>query len=468
MLCAYYDKSCDSRRLFEDLEIAKQPSFDVHLNKYDVIYLDMTWFITFCRDIKQIVIEIQEKLIDELYETYPDAEKKNTLSEVLVSVCKVTGGKFIFIIDEWDALFREAKNDTELQKEYIQLLRGLFKSPFTDKTIQMAYITGILPIKKYGTQSAMTDFIEYTMLYPEPLEQYVGFTEEEVYKLCEHSKLEFADVQHWYDGYVMGDGIHVYNPKSVMDALSRNKIRSYWTQSETYESLKIYIDLDFDGLKEAIVQMLGGASCTVNTIKFVNDMTTIKNKDDVLTLLVHLGYLAYDSEKKRVYIPNEEIRQEFLGAVEDGSRKELVRLIQTSDHLLGATLEMDSDAVASAIEEAHSVGTSPLFYNDEQALRSVIRFAYISCVDEFLRIEELPSGRGYADVVYLPKKGSAMPIMVVELKWNKTAEGAIGQIKNRNYPKVLEGFGSDILLVGVNYDEKSKKHSCIIEKYVRE
>jgi hypothetical protein len=194
-------------------------------------------------------------------------------------------------------------------------------------------------------------------------------------------------------------------------------------------------------------------------------MTSFGRKDDVLTLLVHLGYLAYDKTTKSVHIPNEEVRQEFLCAVETGRHKEVAKLIQTSDRLLQATLAMDSETVANAIEEAHSAGTAPLYYNDEQALRSVIRFAYISCIDEFLRIEELPSGIGYADVVYLPKKGSDKPIMVVELKWNKTADGAIAQIKNRNYPQVLEGFGSNILLVGVNYDEKTKKHTCVIEEY---
>jgi hypothetical protein len=168
---------------------------------------------------------------------------------------------------------------------------------------------------------------------------------------------------------------------------------------------------------------------------------------------------------KTVYIPNEEVRQEFICAVETCRHTEVARLVQNSDMLLKATLAMEAETVANIIEEAHSAGTAPLFYNDEQALRSVIRFAYISCIDEFLRIEELPSGIGYADVVYLPKKGSNMPIMVVELKWNKSAEGAIAQIKNRNYPQVFDGFGSEILLVGVNYDEKSKKHTCVIEKY---
>jgi hypothetical protein len=467
MLCAYYDKSCDSRALFEDLEIASDPSFEEYLNKYDVIYLDMTLFISSSNNIKNVISTIQSKVIEEIREAYPQVRESSILYEILADAADKIGNKFIFIIDEWDALFREAKNDTELQKEYIQLLRGLFKSSLTDKTIEAAYITGILPIKKYGTQSAMTDFKEYTMLAPKKLAKYVGFTEQEVKELCENNHMDFDEVKRWYDGYSFRRIKSVYSPNSVMEAIKNEEIANYWTRTETYESLKVYIDMDFNGLKEAVVQMLGGAHCPIDTDTFQNDMTSIQNKDDVLTLLIHLGYLAYDANREEVYIPNEEVRREFIRAVKSGKHKEVAKLIQNSDRLLDATLRMDGLAVAEAIEEAHSAGTAPLFYNDEQALRSVIRFAYISCVDEFLRIEELPSGIGYADVVYLPKKGSAMPVMVVELKWNKSSEGAIFQIKNRNYPQVLEGFGSDILLVGVNYDEKSKQHTCVIEKYTR-
>jgi hypothetical protein len=293
--------------------------------------------------------------------------------------------------------------------------------------IQGAYMTGILPIKKYGTQSAMTDFLEYTMLAPMQLAQYVGFTELEVKTLCEKYNMDFEETKHWYDGYSFRRIKSIYNPNSVIKAITSGEFGNYWTRTETYESLKIYIEMNEDGLKEAIVQMIGGAHYPVKTISFQNDMTSIQSKDDVLTLLVHLGYLAYDADEKKVAIPNEEIRQEFITAVETGKHKEVARLIQNSDQLLKATLRMDGETVANAIEEAHSAGTAPLFYNDEQALRSVIRFAYISCVDEFLRVEELPTGIGYADVVYLPKKSSTMPIMVVELKWNKSAEGAIAK-----------------------------------------
>lgn len=465
MLSAYYDKSCDSRALFEDLEIAKAPSFEEHLNKYDVIYLDITLFISVCRDLGSIMAYIQEQVIQEIVALYPSAVGEKSLPMAMAKASESSGSKFIVIIDEWDALFREAKDDRNLQKEYIQLLRGLFKSNLTDRMIEAAYMTGILPIKKYGTQSALTDFKEYTMVSPRWLAEYVGFTEPEVKRLCEEYGMDFYEAKKWYDGYYFQDVGSVYNPNAIMQVAQDGKFRSYWTQTETYEGLKLYIDMDFEGLKETIIQMLGGAKCPVDTDMFQNDMTSVQNRDDVLTLLVHLGYLAYDEELKQAFIPNEEIRREFVRAVKNSSHGEIAKLVKESDKLLQAVLNLDEETVAVAIEKVHSISTAPIFYNNEQALRSVIRLAFISCMDQFKEIQELPSGTGYADVVYLPKKNSVMPIMVVELKWNKGAESAIGQIKERNYPEVFEGYGSEVLLVGVSYDEKTKNHECLIEKW---
>ncbi len=291
MLCAYYDKSCDSQKLFENLRIAGDESFRKHLNKYDVIYLDITWFISIVDDMKRVVSYLQKAVIQELREAYPHVAVKDTLAETLSRITDVTGNKFIIIIDEWDALFREAKYDQDLQEEYIQMLRGLFKSSGqTDKMIEAAYLTGILPIKKYGTQSAVSDFREYTMISPGKLAKYVGFTEDEVNMLCERHGMDFEEMKHWYDGYSISCLKSVYNPNSVMEAIKNEEFGNFWTRTETYESLKIYIELNEDGLREAIVQMLGGAHFKINVGSFQNDMTTIKVKDDVLTLLVHLGY----------------------------------------------------------------------------------------------------------------------------------------------------------------------------------
>ncbi len=465
MLSAYYDRSCDSRNLFLDLEISKDPSFEKHLNKYEVLYLDLIWFISNAPDISQTISCLHEKVISELKDTFPNVKPADVLPEMLEYIHKQTGLQFIVIIDEWDALFREAKENTDLQKEYIRLLRGLFKSSQTDKMIAAAYMTGILPIKKYGTQSAMTDFREYTMLQPGPLARYSGFTEQEVQALCSQFHMDFTEARKWYDGYTLGRLTSVYNPNSIIRAMKLQEYDSYWTQTETYESLRIYIDMNEDGLKEALIQMLGGSSFPIDTGTFQNDMTSISSKDDIFTLLVHLGYLAYDSRTESVFIPNEEIRREFIRSVKFGKHTEIARMIRASDQLLWDTFSLNCEAVAAAIEQAHSVGTTPLLYNNEQALRSVIRFAYISCMNEYTEIQELPSGHGFADIVYLPNRHSDKPALVIELKWNKTAAGAIRQIRERRYPQVLEKFTHDILLVGINYDAETKKHTCQIERY---
>ncbi len=465
MLCAYYDKSCDSRALFEKYRIAEDESFERYLNKYDVLCLDITHFISRAPDIRSIVKDINALVTEEVHQAYPDVKREAVLSDMLYSVAEATGNKFIVIIDEWDALFREAKDDPELHKEYIYFLRGLFKnSGQTDKMIEAAYMTGILPIKKYGHQSAVSDFREYTMIAPRKLARFTGFTEDEVKELCRENGMDFQKMKFWYDGYSFRRLKSVYNPESVMEAIKNEEFGSYWTRTETYESLKIYIELNEDGLREAIVQMLGGGHIKINAGSFQNDMTSIKVKDDVLTLLVHLGYLTYDAEEQAVFIPNEEVRQEFLLAVTTGRHREVAKMIRNSDRLLEQTLQGNEEAVAAAIEEAHAMGAAPLFYNNEQALRSVIRFAYLCCVDEYLRFEELPSGKGYADIVYFPKRNSDLPLLLIELKWDKEVGGAIRQVKERNYPMALRDYGGDILLVGISYEEQSKKHSCRIER----
>lgn len=352
MLCAYYDKSCDSHELFEDLKISKDESFEKYLNKYEVIYLDITLFISMTTNIKDVVKNIENAVVDEVKQAFPNVKSGIKLAEMLFNVTEATGEKFIMIIDEWDALFREAKDDAALQKEYIDLLRSLFKGSWTDIIFAGAYMTGILPIKKYGNQSAVSDFREYSMTQPEPLEEFVGFTEGEVKSLCSQSNLSFADLQKWYDGYILGDNTHIYSPKSVIEAVQRNRIGNYWTRTETYESLKLYIDLDFDGLKEAILQMLGGAHIKVDVETFQNDMTEIRSRDNVLTLLIHLGYLAYDLNSGTVFLPNEEVSKEFIRAVKTSKHKESAKLIRDSDHLLEATLNMEEEVVASAIEHA--------------------------------------------------------------------------------------------------------------------
>ncbi|MCD8222061.1 MAG: ATP-binding protein [Clostridiales bacterium] len=472
MLCAYYDKSCDSRQLFEDLEIAACATFEKYLNQYDVIYLDITWFISTAHDIGNVVNDLQNSVVRELKETFPDIarDEETSLPRVMSAIALRTGKKFIVIIDEWDALFREAKYDDALQKEYVRLLRGLFKSgPVTDMTIAAAYMTGILPIKKYGTESALTDFQEYTVTNPDILAPYVGFTEPEVKSLCDENNIDFDKMKQWYDGYSFENLSSVYNPNSVMSAIKRKNFRSYWTSSETYTSLKGYITQNLDGLRDAVIQMLGGGCVNIDISTFQNDVISFHSKDDVLTLLVHLGYVAYDGEKKEGYIPNLEVADAFRTAVKETDWKAVNQALARSDDLLRATIRKDSDAVAVALENIHSAETSVLQYNDENSLSCALTIAYYTARNYYMMIREFPAGKGFADIAFIPRPNSDKPAMIIELKYDKDADSAINQIKRNRYSGALKDYAGKILLVGINYDKtgkgkNAKKHTCVIEE----
>ena len=471
MLCAYYDKTCDSHELFLEYEIAEDASYEKHLNKYDVIYLDMTQvmgeagkdgFIDF----------IKEKVTDEIKSMYPDVKTDSAFSTTLVNTVTNNQNKIIIIIDEWDAPIREIPH---MEKPYLEFLRILFKSSgTTSKIFAGAYMTGILPIKKDGSQSAISDFEEYSVLEPGEFAGFVGFTEDEVKRICEEKDKDFEKMKLWYDGYTVGEKHSIYNPYSVMHAVSSGKFKSYWKKTSAAETLMTYIDMDQDGLQDTIARLIAGESVIVDTDSFQNDMETFTCKDDVLTLLTHLGYLTYEEEPDSydddsvvglVKIPNEEVRSEFDKILRKAKHKSLIELVRKSDKLLKDTLDGKSNAVAKAIADVHDSKYAPTYYSNEQSLRYVVKMAYISCVDQYAKVEELPSGHGIADVVFLPKRRSTLPAMIVELKWNRDAEGAIKQIKDRNYPKILTNYGGKIVLVGINYDEDTKTNGCVIEEH---
>ena len=481
MLCAYYDKTCDSHELFRDCVISKDPDYERHINKYHVISIDINGFISNAKKNKtplaDIPATIDRTILSETRRLYPEFKGIDDLNECLLELVRTTGAQIVFVIDEWDSMIREAKEDKAAQEGYLNLLRGWFKNGnFTPQAVAAAYMTGILPIKKDGSQSAISDFNEYSMLHPGKFAGYVGLSEKEVSELCDKNGRSFDQMKNWYDGYTVGTERSVYNPYSVMQAIETGTYTSYWKKTSAAETLMTYIDMDQDGLQETIARLIAGESIVVDTDSFRNDVETFTCKDDVLTLLIHLGYLtyeevsdSYDEDDEHLtglaHIPNEEVRSEFEKILRKSGHKSLIALVQKSDRLLQDTLEGNEEAVAKAISEVHESEYAPTFYNNEQGLRYVVKMAYISCVDQYAKVEEMPSDHGIADVVFLPKRRSALPAMIIELKWNEEPEGAIKQIKDKNYPKVLENYGGDIVLVGVNYDRKSKTHECRIEKH---
>lgn len=469
MLTAYYSKGCDSEKMFAGLEISKAADFKEHLNQYDVIHLDIQWCMEPAGGSERVVSYISEKTIQELREYYPAAlnEKITSLPEALATINAETGNKFVIIIDEWDVLIRDKAANQKVQEDYISFLRAIFKGTELTKYIQLAYLTGILPIKKEKTQSALNNFDEFTMLSPSSLAKYIGFTESEVQKLAEEYHQDFDKVKCWYDGYLLKD-YQVYNPRAVIGVMLKGEFKSYWSETASYETVVPLINMNFDGLKTAILEMLSGGEVRVNTSTFKNDTVHIQSKDDVLTYMIHLGYLGYDQTKKTAFVPNEEIRQELTNAVESRRWNELFQFQQESEKLLNATLDMDGRAVAGQIEKIHNEYASTIQYHNENSLSSVLTLAYLSTMQYYFKpVRELPTGRGFADFVYLPKPEYRQdyPALVIELKWNRSVQTAMQQIKEKKYPASLVDYTGDILLVAINYDKDRKEHQCMIEKY---
>ena len=464
MLTAYYSRGCDSRELFQGLKIATHPDFEKHLNQYNVIHLNMRDYLTESENMKQLIQFVEDDLLDELQQEFSDLRmpRRKTLVKVLEQAFAQYKIPFVFIIDEWDCIFRVHKSDAASQKDYLDFLRNLLK----DKSyIALAYMTGILPIKKYGEHSAINVFYEYSMTDASPIEEFTGFTEQEVRQLCEQYNMPFSETKKWYDGYCV-DGVSIYNPKSVVEAMLRGKFSNYWTQTETYEALKIYIQSNEFGVQDVILKLLAGEKEKIDTTTFSNDMVTFATKDDVLTLLVHLGYLTYNAETKEIWIPNYEVMEQFISTVRVMGWGSVVTALETSERLLQATLSGDEETVAELIEQAHQANASILKYNDENALSCVISLAYYSAQKSYTLHREMPAGKGFADIVFEPNRNCDLPALIVELKWGHSAEAAIEQIKRKNYLDCLKNYSGDVLLVGVNYD-KEKHHTCKIERVTR-
>ena len=493
MLCAYYAYEEDSREMFEQCKLSKsvkkdnELQWDAYLGKFDVLRLVMTEFFDKRMSFDKSMEKMQKLVCRDIKKIYPDVDYFDDadLLQTLADVYTDNKRQLVIVIDEWDAVFRTDNTNKKEQTEYLDFLRDLMK----DKSyIALAYMTGILPIKKYGKHSALNMFTEYSMMYPRRLAPFTGFTEAEVRELCVKYHMSYDEIKDWYDGYVVSDTIPLdkreefregkysghktalYSPLSVVEAMLNGDIKNYWNKTETYEALAEYIKKDYDGLQEAVTLLMDGAKIRIDTSTYQNDMTTFYGRDDVLSLLVHLGYLGYDDETGEVYIPNKEILDEFRSSTKSSEWTSRFRSLEISQELLQATWEKDADRVAELIEKAHDLAGNKT-YNDEAALSYAIQYAYYAAERYYTTILELDSGKGYADIVFLPSpKFTDKPALLVELKYEKDAVTALSQIKKQRYPERLRHYKGNILLVGINYEkgqspkqEGFKHHSCVIE-----
>ena len=475
LMKAYFSKGCDSKEIFENLKIANPPKkdnepifdFKENLNKFNVLSIDLGAMFSSSQDKKDILTNLKNWLLKDFRKEFPDVEfsESDPISKMILDAYDKTKTQFIIIIDEYDVLVREQIPE-DIFKSYLELLNSLFKNNELSPAIALAYLTGILPIVRDKVQSKLNVFKESTMLEPFGLEEFFGFTKAEVKALCRDYKMKFKECEEWYDGYKIGK-ISVYNPNSLVEAMMRRECSNYWHATGSYEVVSDYIKLDYDGTKSAVLEMLSDREVPVKVVDFKNRLDEIKTKDNVLTYLIHLGYLNYDKKTKMCRIPNQEIKEEWMSALQDaGNFSKIAEMIRDSDKLLYLAQNGVAEEVAAALDKAHTEVTSALNYNFESSLQAAIIFAFYTARTKYTIIQELPAGYGFADIGFIPinKKD---PAMIIELKCNHDADTAIKQIKNKNYPKAFENYLDNLLLVGVNYDKNTKIHECVIEKYQR-
>ena len=457
MLVAYFSKGADSRELFAPLKCEKNELFVRNMNQYDTIFMDIqAQFIQAKIKNQKPDLYIGKLLVKELKAEYPEiVSEDDTIADALANIYNDTENQFVIIFDEWDYPIRELDEGCQERTDYIEFLRGLFKNSDAKEYVRLAYLTGIMPVVRTKGQSAVNNFVEYTMTNPMDLAQDIGFTEGEVQSLCEKFGASFDQMKEWYNGYNL-NGIAMYNPLSVVRALSAKRFQQYWTTTGTYG------DIDED-----IIKMLSGNRIPINVSNGKNDLQSFKNKSEVITALIHLGYFAYDADTREAYVPNKEIQDVFYQYMENNENDNLSQFMRISEKVLNAVIEGDSEQAAKLIQSVHNDFVSSIEYNDENSLSCTIMIALISAFAYYHQpIREFPCGKGFADIVYLPLPNHPnRPVIVVELKWDKSADAAISQIKQKQYPESLRGYAGDILLVGIDYDKKTKEHQCIIENF---
>ena len=497
MICAYYDRTAESRAVFENFRIAKgerdtadgnSASWDAWLGHFDVVRIVMTRFFKKQFTVQEGLSRLQDLVIREFRKTYPmvDYYNDHDLLQTVEDVYTTIDRQVVFVIDEWDAVFRIRPDDRDGQNEYLDFLRDLLKD---NDRIALAYMTGILPIKKYGEHSALNMFTEYSMMAPRQFAPYTGFTDTEVRMLCSRYDMKYDDIAKWYDGYRVSDRIptdkreayrsgmyqgHVmalYSPLSVVESMTTGMIRNYWNKTESYEALAEYIRMDYGGLKSAVALLMDGGRIRIDPSSYQNDMTTFHGRDDVFSLLIHLGYLGYDDSTEEVFIPNREILDEFRTSTKSEEWGSTFHSFSLSQEILKATWNMEEEKVAELLEKAHDQAAG-ITYNSEAALSYAIQLAYYAAQKYYTTILELDTGKGFADIVYLPSLAyQDKPVLLIELKYEKTAETALSQIRRRHYPDRLQHYKGNILLVAVNYDreiksdkEGFKHHTCLIRR----
>ncbi len=462
MLNAYYSKGCDSKDIFDKLNISKDESYPKHLNKHNVLFIDMAGLYTALKNVDDFMDELERKILKDLTKKYNNIDLVGySVPDAIKEIKSETGETFIFLIDEWDVIFREEENNTKLIDAYIKFLRSLFKSATISACIDLVYMTGILPIKRYKSESALNMFREYNMIRPWGLESCFGFTEEETKKLCLEYNMDFKLIKEWYDGYHLKN-TEIYNPKSVCEALLSGVCIDYWVNTTARESVMEYMNYDNGALKDLITRMVVGEEINVDVRDFDNDLTNIDSTDAALTVLIHLGYLAYDETSGKCYIPNHEIKDEFIISMNKLKWTDIYNHISSSEELLERTLEGDTEFINETLDRNHNELATIFNKNKEDVLGIIVYISYYNAKKYYEIIKEANTTKGRADLVFKPRDNTHIPF-IIELKADDRADKAIEQIKNKEYFDTLGDYHGKVMLIGINYNSKTLKHDSKIE-----
>ncbi len=455
MLAAYFTKGYDSAELFSSLKIHESPVYGEKQNQYNVIHIDFSVQPDFCENYRDYISNITENLKEDLAEAYPSVAGRNYTQ--MSRMFRDTGDTFIFILDEWDSVFYEKFMGEDDRIQFLKWLKGLLKDkPY----VELAYMTGILPIAKYSSGSELNMFDEYNFMNDNVFDQYFGFNEEEVHRLCEkYGTVSFEELKEWYDGYYFYKGDSLFNPRSVNRALDRGVCLNYWTETGPMNEIADCIENNIDEVREDIVEMVAGIPVEIELGGYSAAELQLDSRDEILSAMVVYGFLAYHDGK--LSIPNYELMEKYQKVLTRDSMAGVKEIVSQSKEVLEATLRKDAVRVAELLEQAHDREIPFLEYNDENALSCVITLCYLYARKDYRMEREAKAGKGYCDYVFVPRKCQC-PAIILELKYGKSCEEAIAQIQERQYIRKVENC-KEILLVGINYDPGTKKHSCKIE-----
>ena len=461
MLNAYYSKGCDSQEQFKNLKISKDESYQTHLNKHYVFWIDLTGVYCEMDDEEDFVVKFEESVLKDLKRTYKLFDFNNlSLREAIIKLNRELDERFIILIDEWDLIFREQEENRELGYKYLEFLNQTFTSCDVSDCIDLVYMTGIYPIKRYTDKSILSMFKEYNMITPFGLSEYFGFTEDETKELCLRYNVDFNKVKSWYGSYEI-EGIKLYNPLDIDRTLLRNKFFYYWTDTSSIEVIINCLNCNDESIRTIIGKLIIGNKIPIN-LNLANDLININSSNKAFITLIYLGYLAYDEVSSSCYIPNYEILKEFGRVIKVIDWKEYKEAIVNSFELYKATLKGDLEFINETFDNNHRTIIEKLNEETKDVIQMIVYLSYFDCIDDYFMIIEDSDTINSASVVFIPKDHNHIP-MIVELKVNETVDTALNQIKDKKYVNLFDGYKGKVLFVGITYDSKTLTHDSKTE-----